>query len=504
MSWLLFPALAWAIGEEAKTFYDQGVSLYQQGDYEGALAAFDQGLALESNDIGLQLYRGRALAKLDKNQMALDQFLRLVAAGHEARKAALVEIAGIYARTQNHREAVDYYTQALELLPDRGDIYLARGSSQMELANYPAAETDFKRTADVSPDLAARAHFSLAVLNFRRQDYRAAKAELDTAEGLSPDPALARQIGELQKAAAAQLAASKWWSIQTSMLFQYDDNVSLEPLDGFGQGAPDSASSDKDDYSFGFNFIPTVYFMQTKAHQIGVDYMFRGLWYFDLDEFNVMSHTLGAFYAGNRDPFYYRVRVDAGYYSADDEDKMFLYSFSPTFTYAWSRLDRTELLTLVEYKDMQDDTDNAVHYVANPMHYHTFISPQAGQTIGLVARGGGQVEYEDPDGDDGAEYLLYELKTGLSFPIYWQIEGDVGFSYAWVDYEQNDNIDPDDERSDERYMVSAKLGRAFAEYFRVDLQWIHTRNNSNLENAEGIDLYEFERNVFTLMLSGLF
>ena len=38
--------------------------------------------------------------------------------------------------------------------------------------------------------------------------------------------------------------------------------------------------------------------------------------------------------------------------------------------------------------------------------------------------------------------------------------------------------------------------------FRVDLQWVYTRNDSNLENAAGLDLYEYERNVYSLVLSG--
>ena len=499
---IFLPATAQALDLEAKNLFERGRFEFEEGNLETALDYLDQALKLAPANPNILLVKGQVLYKMDRYDEAEALFQGMIASGGaNVRSAAYVELAVMSGRQKRYGQAIDYYNKVLELHPERADLLLARGTMYMDLEDYARAEADFQKAAGDNPKLAAPAEFYLALLSYRQEDYAGTHRRLDAALARDPEPGLASQMRSFRESILKEEKSLKKFGASATLILQYDDNVPLEPVDGWGNGVT-STYSQKEDWSWGAVMAGTLYGVNTRSMKAGVDYTFRGQFYFDLSEFDYFSHTLGGFFNYNQAPWYFRFRTEAGFYYADYQDKMTLLSVSPAVIRLWGPQDRTELQGYYGFKAMKDDTDDINRVVAGLVHFHTFIPPKTAEDIGLTARGGLRVEHESPKGDIALEYTMYEMMGGLSFPLPAHLEGDVGFGYAWVDFEKNEFLYPLTTRDDRRLTLTAKLGRAITDNFRVDLQWIHTRNDSNLENAAGLDIYEYERNVYSLVLSG--
>ena len=241
--------------------------------------------------------------------------------------------------------------------------------------------------------------------------------------------------------------------------------------------------------------------MNRRFTKSGFAYTYRDLKYSDHTDSNLQSHTVSGFYSNYLEPWFFRVQADLGMYytGAEGDHRLTMYSIIPSVVRIFSPKDRTQLFGAFESKVRHDETDDSFRTVLNATHFHTFKFLKD-----LTVRGGFQYESESYDGDNGASYRVYELQAGVSFPIKFDIMGDFGVGYGWINYDLDENLDPLIEREDDRLTLQAKLSRKINDYLSAELQWYHTYNDSNLENNAGIDIYEYKRNVFTMTLSGSF
>ncbi|MEW6266731.1 MAG: tetratricopeptide repeat protein [Thermodesulfobacteriota bacterium] len=495
---LLGSVAAWAISTEAVNLYERGRFEMDDGEYAAALKYFEEALKIEPDDVNIQIARGQALLKLGRLAEAEAQFTKLLTAGPAAREAALVELGAFYGQERQYAKAADYYSQAIAATPQRADLYLARGSIYMEMKDYARAEADFQRAIQTDAKLAASAKYHQAMLSHRQEDYASSKTRLDEALALKPEPALAKHIQELKASVIREQKAYKNWSITVNALAQYDDNVTLEAVNG-----PEAGPSGKSDASLGLNLQTALYFFNRRSGNAGAAYTFRSQGYRDHPDYDLLSHTGSLFYTANMNPWYFRVQGDASLYYVHGTEKLTTFSITPTLAYLLGPRDRIEMMAAAERRMRHEDLSNSIHYVVGGTYFHTLVPAQAGQTIGVTARLGGQHEEEHPDGDSLARYSINELKAGLSFPLPGQIEGDLGFGYALIEYEKKPWRYDGRKRLDNRLTFSARAGRALSDDFRIDIFWYHTFNNSNL-SYNGVSIYDFQRNVYTLMFTGAF
>lgn len=500
---IVMPGLAAAEDMDADSLYKRGRFELSDGNYEAALKFLNQAISQEPTNLNFQFARGQALVKMRLFDEAEAQFLAILKADPIWQKGVHTELASLYALKQDWRQSAESYSKAIGVWPKRANLYLARGSVYTELKDYGSAEADFSKAVQLDSKTAPRAMFHRALISFRQDDYKGARDRLDQAMALKPDAGLAKQINLLGIAVDKAEKKYKSWEITATFLLQYDDNVSLEPLDGWGAAAPGVGTSGKDDMSYGLAAKGSYFFIHKRAQEIGLSYTFRNQIYTNLSENDLFSHTLGGFFSHNTDPWYFRIEADAGFYWANQEEKMTLYSVRPAVTRVFGPLDRTMFMSVLEYKRMLDDTEDVRRYILGALHYHTF---KIRDPRGITARAGLQWEYESSIEDDATASRLYELKTGATFPLPLKLNLDVGLDYAWIYFDFDPVIDPDVEREDTRVILSAKLGRSFGKdnQYRAEVLWSHTYNDSNLTEAEQRDIYEFKRNVFSVILTGTF
>lgn len=497
------PVLAGAQDDKAKSMFERGQFELVDGYHKSSLYFFDQAISLDAENAEYHVYRGMALYKMGRRSDADASFKYLDNVRPVSKRGSVaVELAAMYARDKNWTRGAEYYGKALESLPGRADLYLARGDMYLELGRYDLASKDYETAAQKDSTQQAAAQYHLALISYRQEDFDTTKKQLDRALEFNPSEGMAGQIRQFKHTVIKEENSYKPWEATVAAMMEYDDNIPLEPNDGWASFGV--TPTDSEDFSFGILAQGTYYLLNSRNRKLGLDYTFRGQFYKELTEYDQMAHNLGAYYFLGMKPWYFRIRANFGYYYTDGDPVQAVYSLVPSMTYLWTDKDRTEFMALLAYKSKKDDTDDVNRYVLNGTHYHTFRPPADEGSVGLTARGGLSLEHEKPDGSLGYEYMLYDLRAGVAFPIWGKLYGDLGLSHAWAYFEENPVLTPGIEREDTRLILQAKMGYVFNDCYRLDFQWIRTYNDSNLENAAGVDLYEFRRNVYSLMFTGRF
>ncbi|MBF0530167.1 MAG: hypothetical protein HQK55_13030, partial [Deltaproteobacteria bacterium] len=419
--------------------------------------------------------------------------------GPDAAAAANVELGALFSQEKNYATAIDYYSRASAAKPDRSDIYLARGSMYIETKEYAKAEADFQKARQVNPQAAATSQYYLALLSYRQDDLNTTTTRLQQALGQSPDPGLTKQIKSMQEQLGKDEKTYKRWAVITSFSAQYDDNVNLESIYGL-----EGSRKTKGDASMGINLTGKGYFFNRRTENAGVFYTYRAQLYQTMTANNLTSHSAGAFYSLNADPWFFRAEGGVSFNFVNGKDTVTIYSVTPVLSRLLGENGRIELIGDIERKLRSDGLEDSVHGVMGATYFHTLMPPQTKDSMPLVVRFGGQYEIEEPNNvNTSSRYWTKEVRAGLSFPLPAQLEGDIGITYDLVDYGKNQLLYGDRIRHDHRMSVAAKLGRNITENTRLDMIWTNTNTASNIDYG-AVQPYNFTRNVYSLMFTGQF
>lgn len=117
-----------------KQSFDQGNALYEQKDYKGAAAAFEKALPL---------------AKSPKNQSAV-----------------LARLADAYQKAKEYQKAVDTYQKDIQLNPSDANLHNNLGTVYADMGNFPTAEAEFEKAAQLDPANAARYYFNVGAIMY--------------------------------------------------------------------------------------------------------------------------------------------------------------------------------------------------------------------------------------------------------------------------------------------------------------------------------------------------
>ena len=129
----------------------EGLRLYYQGEYNGAIAKYNEAIQLNPNSFGA--YNNRGIVYVEKN---------------------------------NHIQAIADYTKAIELKPDFAYAYNNRGASYIKLENYAEAIADLSKAIDMKPEY-AEAYNNRGLAYIKIGNYTQAIADLSKAIALNPN-----------------------------------------------------------------------------------------------------------------------------------------------------------------------------------------------------------------------------------------------------------------------------------------------------------------------------
>ena len=210
---VMVPLLSLQVLDQSKTFVQPQPQILSQltaidynnrgfdkddaGDYQGAIADYNQAIKLK-RDYALAYYnRGISKRKLG-----------------------------------DYQGAIADYNQAIKLKPDDADAYNNRGVSKKNLGDYQGAIADYNQAITLNPDYTLAYNNRVAIKNDNLKDYQGAIADYNQAIKLNPDYAKAynnrgnskRKLGDDQGAVNDYRQAAKLYQQQNKMQ-DYQDAI---------------------------------------------------------------------------------------------------------------------------------------------------------------------------------------------------------------------------------------------------------------------------------------
>lgn len=193
----------------ARLYGRRAIAYYQHGDYQQAIADFDQALALDPAYAGVYLLRGITYSACKEYQRAVADFDRALALDTRA-IFAYVHRGIVQRKRKDYRQAIADFDRALALDPGlEGILLLLRRLATRELLAYPPERGDFDRAIALNPN-DAQAYVRRGMASCCLNEERQAIADFDRVLVLNPGDALAYagrghvylEMGEIEQARA--------------------------------------------------------------------------------------------------------------------------------------------------------------------------------------------------------------------------------------------------------------------------------------------------------------
>lgn len=169
----------------SEDLYAQAWDLYDSGQPEAALAAFDQLLELDTEHCKAWLGRGTILSDLHDYEAAAASFNRAVEINPDDLQAWFCQGVVLF-DLNRYEEALASFTRAIEVDPDYLDVWLNRGSVLERLNRYEEAIASFTKVTEADPNHAT-AWSNLGSTLYAVERFEAAIASYTKAIEINPN-----------------------------------------------------------------------------------------------------------------------------------------------------------------------------------------------------------------------------------------------------------------------------------------------------------------------------
>ena len=364
------------------------------------------------------------------------------------------------------------------------ELSMSRGIIALDAGRVSEARKEFSRALKLRPG-DAHARFDLALCDAREGKTGEAIARLRELLEDAPDYREARGLlGDLERREIASRV-----NVRASARYEYDDNVTLLPDDTDLVG-----ESGEDDFRFATTFEIDLVPVASKYAQVKTGYALYQSVHNRLGDFNLQAHEVNSvltFAAGALKPY---VGYIYRYYFLDDNKRSFIRDNEltagvgfPMGRHNVTMLDYgyTAETNFLEYADPEDDRTSR-NNVFGLDHYLFF-----GRNARFVRFG---IHYDRNDArGDNYTYNGYRFEWELFLPIAWGWYFNGEIDYYIRDFPKSVN-----NRQDQRQEYYAKISRNLNEHVALGIEFYRIVNSSR------VDLFEFDRNVYSVLADFMF
>ncbi|MEL7083627.1 MAG: tetratricopeptide repeat protein [Cyanobacteria bacterium J06597_1] len=131
--------------------FEKGEELFEQGNFEKAIAAYDRALNIDSNVASAWSRRGDALVELGRYREAIDSYNGSLSI-NPYDEAVRMNLALILGQMGRHKAAVVNYDKVIESDPEQSTAWHNRGVRLMQLGRMNLALKSFETALEQSPD----------------------------------------------------------------------------------------------------------------------------------------------------------------------------------------------------------------------------------------------------------------------------------------------------------------------------------------------------------------
>ncbi len=183
------PSAPVATGPKADDFYIQGREKVNKGDYQGAIADYNQAIQLNPNYADAYIGRGTTQDILGNKQGALDDYNQALRINPNLTDAYLGR-GGIRLLLGDKQGAIDDFNQVVQTNPNNADSYNTRGASRYYLGDKQGAIKDYTQALTIDPNR-FDVYFNRGIARRDSGDNRGALADFSQALRINPNSAQA-------------------------------------------------------------------------------------------------------------------------------------------------------------------------------------------------------------------------------------------------------------------------------------------------------------------------
>jgi tetratricopeptide (TPR) repeat protein len=169
----------------AKSYYDSGLSFYNQGDYVTAIEEYTQAIRLDPNYADAYYNRGLAYYNKEDYDRAIADYSQAVRLNPDYALAYYGRGLAYYNKEDYDREIADY-TKAIRLDPNYTSAYYNRGLAYNEKGDYDRAIADYTKAIRLDPNYTS-AYYNRGNAYYNKNDYDRAIADYTQAIRLDPN-----------------------------------------------------------------------------------------------------------------------------------------------------------------------------------------------------------------------------------------------------------------------------------------------------------------------------
>jgi tetratricopeptide (TPR) repeat protein len=494
--------------------FADGVRAFNAGSYQEALTSLTKAIALEPANLEFRYYLGLTYAAMEQYGDALRMFEPIVEKEPVTFRKAYFDIAAVYLKQENYQKAYDILDLAEAIDPEDARVYLEKGYAFQKHNEYEKAIENFNRAKDLDPDMLQVVYYNIGTVHFEAEEFDKAEEMFSKAIEVDPTTLTARNARSAITSVRKVQRARKPWHLSGSFTWSYDDNVLLRALEQAAIVSPTGVSLDEGDQFQTFLFNGGYAFINRKDLEIGAGYSLYCIGYKKLIDNNVLGHIPNLYLEYTNHPLYLRVKYDFSYYytggkensqdqgfyltfGSDSDEKLRMHALAPTLIFVEPHNLKSEINLSYQDKDYLDEiTPDATQYSIGIIQYYAIPDKNWYPRVGY--------KYGSEDASrDIYSYTYHQGLLGFSASMPGNIHGDISVTYERTNFEKNPYYAVSGERRDRKYILAFSLIRPFADRYFLTLSYSHTHNKSNVSD-NGIDPYDFKKNVYGLMITAMF
>ncbi|MDH5599455.1 MAG: tetratricopeptide repeat protein [Cyclobacteriaceae bacterium] len=129
-----------------------GDTLFNQGDYKGALEAYNTYISMHPNDMRALYHRGKTYEALEDMEMAMADYKMVYKMEPENNKVKLSLANNSYYRDKDFEKAIYYLNEIITLDNENVEALILRGKSYQKLGDIQESLNDYNNAISHNPE----------------------------------------------------------------------------------------------------------------------------------------------------------------------------------------------------------------------------------------------------------------------------------------------------------------------------------------------------------------
>lgn len=489
---LFFVSFQVAFAEEDKgqPYYDFGVFAFEDGDYEDAVGNFKKALTFNPDNPYYHYFLGKTYLALKDDDQATSHLK--IAWGLDSEISGLrYDLATLNFKRGDYKEAADLFEGVSSEDPNYVMAQYYAGISRFKLKDYNNALPHLLTASEQSPTIRPNGYYYAGICYLNTGAYDRAIDKFGYVRDNADSDVLRGNATKWLDASRSQKKALKPYRLYAKVGYQYDSNILLDPLD---QDRP----TDEDDYALVAYLMGKYDFYREGNFTLGAGYSHYAVNYETLNEFDLTA-SMGDIYARYKlDNLRISLSYLPNYYWVGEEDYQASQQIRPELLWKVTDVFNVRFNYTYELKKNFVIPGRSGHTNLANLDLYYFFFDRRLQVFAGAGYDANKADDTDQDYDQSKGRLGANIKLPLELRL--RLMGKVNSKkYTYVDSLY------DIKRKDTRWEGSGSLSRKiYFDWLSGILDYRYTRNDSNVIDANDIQVFDYEREQITFSLSASF